>query len=715
MKSKIPDKHLISGAIFRATHRASVISILGEDAPPVHSYGSQFFAVSRWTSRFILTHLCKWAEQNPGQQISQKEIFKLCEEVNNEASPTEKIVIANTPDRMPRALVQALIGGAFHEAWHFYYTKRDDLDPQAICDIILSRWAEIPDWSKLTTILLEWSNIVEDIRIEQLGTKEFPNTYDNMCDLHDFVHEKEKEGLEHIKSHGITHDRKNALTIAAVSFRDKGHGYTTESQAEAWEEYKKENAQAVGLVLHGPLRPLLEEAISLTREDDLGSLRLAFDVVIALYKAAQAKEIDADQEDFEKACSQMEISCPTCNATGDKLTIRPAYNADGKVIPGKGILICSVCGHTEEIPVQFGAGGRGGDPSKKPKFEGWEDIIKQILEDAKEGIKGMKDNNSALKDAIKELKDEKEESLRDGETLYSPFNPEDDSIEYVQPSARGKIHDAQVAKKLRDSVLAEIAALRARLFYIFNANKGRRIYHGVKEGVDLSDRMLVETWIDIKSHVSPNKAFWRQGPKPNLSLASVVVIDESGSMSSWQEDAAKVLLAVTEPLDVLGIPTAAIGFTDSWGHSERLDSSDDESNYHRHDNVRIRIFKDVHEKLSPVLWRFANTQANGSTPMADGIQYAMGMVKHSKANIKFVFVVTDGQPNSGHESVIKHQIRTSKDSNIRIIGVGVGESATFVKTLFEDFVYVDEIQELPRELINKITQLVLRQVSEKGT
>ena len=66
------------------------------------------------------------------------------------------------------------------------------------------------------------------------------------------------------------------------------------------------------------------------------------------------------------------------------------------------------------------------------------------------------------------------------------------------------------------------------------------------------------------------------------------------------------------------------------------------------------------ERFSQVMWRFANTRGGGSTPMSDGIQYAMMALSQRDEAHRFLFVVTDGCPNGDHVPVIQRQKRLAK-------------------------------------------------------
>ena len=92
--------------------------------------------------------------------------------------------------------------------------------------------------------------------------------------------------------------------------------------------------------------------------------------------------------------------------------------------------------------------------------------------------------------------------------------------------------------------------------------------------------------------------------------------------------------------------------------------------------------------------------------MSDGIQYALDALNYRDEAHRFLFVVTDGCPNWGHEPVIRWQVRRSKAAGIHLVGVGIGSGAIYVKDLFPDHVWDSEVGEFPRRLLLKLNEIV---------
>ena len=346
----------INGNQVRATHSSTIRSVLYDhsDVPSVQSMGSSFYNADSWTLRTFCMEMCKWASQNKGQCPTVDQIKDWVAKANAQVGSVDrKVVIAATGDKLDRSMMLALVGGGYHEAWHTRYSKRDRLDWRVVVPNVLKRWAMISDWSVFHSELQKWNNVIEDIRIERVGIKEFPPTRHSMVELQDFVLNLEKQGLENARSHGHSGER-NALSVVTGAFRDLGLGYTESSlQSEMLLSYEKDNKQAYDLVATGPLKPLLDKSINLTdsAEDQYECLWIAMDVIITL-----CEQSDSDDQDDDGGGTSGETTCPKCGADKSKLKIRKGNN-------GQYLLVCTECGHQQEVELSDGddTGGQGGE------------------------------------------------------------------------------------------------------------------------------------------------------------------------------------------------------------------------------------------------------------------------------------------------------------------------------------------------------------------
>lgn len=814
-------KLTVSGLKYQTGYRASVIGILGGKAPRVSSRGSRFYNRDRWTTRKFISFMCEWAKANPGCQPVYGHVADWVSKANKEvvAESEREIVIANTPEVLPLRTAMALTGGAYHEALHTYFTARRNLTAREMADIVLPRWAKVKDWSRYLMALLNWTNIIEDVRIERRGCEEFEGIHVKMCDLQDFIIKQEEQGEQSVRSHG---GKPSALSIVERAFRDFGLGYNTTIQRDAIARYYQDNTEAVDLVTDGPLAPYLSDTINMTASDDTGHLLVAMDVIAKL--AEMGGQDDPEDKSKDGETGDGKTQCPSCGAPAGNLIVRPMAGPNGTKVPGKGIVTCTVCGHQEEVDIEKKPAGAPGDkkgkPEAGPKFEGftkedlpkdpgqggkgekggkdekgekgqgegedkdeessdkggggasgkdepaddlppedggpssdegegsggppgtgggkplvgdeddgtgekggkgagghhedkkdleghdWSNLAAQALKDGNKDV-GVLDGNSALEQSVGVAQTKEDKDTKVGEAPWAPYDPGLDHVAVVKPSSKGIAADTLGADQIITSVKAEIGFLRSRLRTVLRSMEQTHISHGVPKGRELSGHFLVDTKVSVMARENPRRAYTQRDDKLDLTMSAAIVLDQSGSMSGELETATRIMVAITEPLDNLGVPVLVLGFRDGAGARTRTPGDvGDKRRYHRYNGINHDIFKGWNEKFRTVRWRFANTRAGGGTPMADGIQYALMALSPRKEAHRFLFVVTDGMPMASHLPVINRQVRLAKQAGIHLIGVGIGHGATCVKTLFPDHVWSNTIKEFPKLLVAKLNELV---------
>jgi len=281
----------VSGAKWRATHQHSVDAVLGAGVRTVTSRGSQFVNHDAWTGRAFLAAMCRWAASNPGATPGSYEVGLWLNEANGACVYNPGIAIAQTPDDLPIGTRDALVGGAYHEAWHTKYSRRKPLTFNEVKPV-MERWGLLTQgsWAMLAGKVLEWSNIIEDIRIERVGCREFPGALPRMEALQDLILRQESEGMASARAHGAKIN--TALNAVTGYFRDVGLGYTTLAQKTALAGYDKQGVMFVELVL----RPQLDAAMKLGAKDDLACVWIAMEVVAAIANASQGESGEGDGE-----------------------------------------------------------------------------------------------------------------------------------------------------------------------------------------------------------------------------------------------------------------------------------------------------------------------------------------------------------------------------------------------------------------------------------
>lgn len=303
----------LDGNRWRRTHQATVDSVLNPigETRKVSSRGHSFFNRDSWTARAFTAAMCEWARLNPASAPDRYDVESWVLRANQTSVPDyqKAIVIASTPDDLPRWLAYALVGGGYHEAWHTVYSRRTMLHISEVWPKVQDLWSLVPyepakgkmGWAGLTKAVLDWGNIIEDIRIERNGCREYPGAPEKMEMLQDLILQQEEEGRAASEHRSIPINE--TLSVVMGAFRDLGLGYETPSQLAALRKYPERSPEGYRFVTEGPLKPYLDRAIGLGPKEDMEHLWMAMEIVAEIVKAT-AKPAEEEPKPAEEESTE---------------------------------------------------------------------------------------------------------------------------------------------------------------------------------------------------------------------------------------------------------------------------------------------------------------------------------------------------------------------------------------------------------------------------
>ena len=318
----------------------------------------------------------------------------------------------------------------------------------------------------------------------------------------------------------------------------------------------------------------------------------------------------------------------------------------------------------------------------------------------------MKDTASALEDGFKS----EASDLLENEAEWRPWSTEWDEVGTpVEPE-----NASRKTSKVNRQLKPVIAAIRALFKNKFLASRQPQIRHGLRRGQDLSERKIVDSMIEIRSGKTPSRPWKRMKKADAESLAIAVIGDQSGSMGpKLSANAALGMYAIASAFSDLGSPILCAGVETHWVegscHPKRDENVD---SFHRTSPVKYNVFKDWDEKTKHVAGRFWNYQHGGGTPLSDGIQFALSELSNREETHRIVLVITDGMPNC--PDVVRRQIRLAREAGIHVVGVGIGWGCYQVERMFPHHVVVDDIEQLPKELVKTVEALVFPKKGKKA-
>lgn len=365
------------GSRYRKMWQAVADGVFPQERIPVSSAGARFFNQDNWTARAFVVAMCEDLRYLPaGQFPEDHQIQAWCNKANQRHVYNPSIVVAATAEELSRRDRDAIAGGCYHEKGHTAYSCRRALSVDEMRSLLEEVWDLVPNWAPYAGTILQWGNLIEDIRIERLLQRDYAGTGKRLAPLQDFVLEQEIEGKAAAEHRGLPVNED--LRVVTGAFRDLGLGYETPLQMQVLAEYEEASPEAWELVNTGDLSDLLREAIDLgdmnKPGDDLAHLTLAMKVIATLVAKSDSPLEDNDQQDGEGE-GENNPQCGHCGADADKLRSRAV-----KGQPDKIAIVCTVCGHKEIIdkpkPCEGGGDGQGGegiaieDPNAEPQDGG---------------------------------------------------------------------------------------------------------------------------------------------------------------------------------------------------------------------------------------------------------------------------------------------------------------------------------------------------------
>ena len=345
------------GSRYRKMWQSVADGVYPQERIPVSSAGSRFFNQDNWSARAFVVAMCedlKAGRVPAGTFPTDAMIQRWCDAANRRHVDNPSIVVSATAEDLTRRDRDAIAGGCYHEKGHTAYSCRRYLYVDEMRTLLEEVWDLVPNWAPYAGTILQWGNLIEDIRIERLLQLDYAGTGRMLAPLQDFVLEQEIEGKAAAEHRGLPVNED--LRVVTGAFRDLGLGYDTPLQMQVLAEYEAASPAAWALVNTGELAPLLRAAIALGDEnkqgDDLAHLSLAMKVIATLLAKSDSPMEPEDGEGEGE--NEDKPACGQCGAPVNKLRSRSV-----KGQPNKVCIVCTVCGHKEIIDKPEPTDGKG--------------------------------------------------------------------------------------------------------------------------------------------------------------------------------------------------------------------------------------------------------------------------------------------------------------------------------------------------------------------
>jgi len=227
-----------------------------------------------------------------------------------------------------------------------------------------------------------------------------------------------------------------------------------------------------------------------------------------------------------------------------------------------------------------------------------------------------------------------------------------------------------------------------------------------------------------------DKVFYKRSEAPAIDTAFTLLIDCSGSMHGHRMKlASETAYAIGTVLNKIGVEFECIGFTDNSSHDICYDSSyQNELNragmqgpIARHVPLSMPCFKSFSDRWNVnTQKRFAkvyNTQdgfSYGLTPEGCGIEFAARRLLKRHEQRKIMIVLTDGEAYVGHYNSVgtgerqhsREMVEKVSAAGVEMVGIGIAHAG--VKRHYPNNMVIDDVTQMPAELIKILKELMLK-------
>jgi nitric oxide reductase NorD protein len=245
------------------------------------------------------------------------------------------------------------------------------------------------------------------------------------------------------------------------------------------------------------------------------------------------------------------------------------------------------------------------------------------------------------------------------------------------------------------AVRARYAPLIRQLRRRFEALRGEdRILRRQSEGPEVDMDALVEAIADRRGGAEPSPRLFCRRQRDERSLATVFLVDMSGSTQGWINDAEReALVLMCEALEMLDDRYAIWGFS-GWTRT-------------RCDLYRIKNFDDAYD--AAVQARIAAIKAKDYTRMGPPIRYLTQELLKEPAKHRLLISLSDGRPDDfGDEYRSQYGIEDTRQALLEARQVGVRSfcvtidrnGADYLKHMYGPAAYtvLDDVKKLPLKI-----------------
>jgi hypothetical protein len=205
-----------------------------------------------------------------------------------------------------------------------------------------------------------------------------------------------------------------------------------------------------------------------------------------------------------------------------------------------------------------------------------------------------------------------------------------------------------------------------------------------------------------------NRVFWKKEQGMALDVSVTILVDESGSMEHSMHEVRPLAMLLGEALDAIHVPFEMVG------HSTTTMFAGDEGEFDRTIPLQIDIFKTFNESWKNVRTRTVHLRPKNQNVDGEALDIAVRRVSTQKTKRKIVFVLSDGEPHSGHgnNAVLGRHLRKvcrdARAKGIQIVAVSLMTDAPSAFYGKEHSIVINSLDTLGNDTIKLLCDTITK-------
>ena len=278
-------------------------------------------------------------------------------------------------------------------------------------------------------------------------------------------------------------------------------------------------------------------------------------------------------------------------------------------------------------------------------------------------------------------------------------------------------------ERLKKNCGGSLATIRRKLERVLLQMKDTLWENGARSG-----RLDVQRNAAKIVQFKPN-VFRRRQDEVHVNSAVMILCDQSGSMDGQKLNlAATTTIAICEALEPTGVPVEVLGhFTGNvpmrTAHDRRrgrMNMASEfgkktvtvEPGYGRYNKIKYWLYKSFDETLMQARCALGQMASicGGANADGDAIRFAAKRLLERQEPRKVMLVLSDGAPAWFSDTHNKHQwtrdcVAWVKEQGIHIVGLGILDES--VKSYYDNYVVVNNIDDFAKTYIDEVAKLIL--------